>query len=77
MFSLAALEVAAAARGSEEDLPDAFYDLTAADVQRQVAAQRQRQAYNEAGLRTKARCVLTHPPPRRRTHLRPSSLSGG
>ena len=55
VFSMAELSKPDAQAGNQ-DLPDDFYELTPADVQRELAAVKRKQAYSEAGLRTKARC---------------------
>ena len=41
-----------------DNIDDSVYELTAADIQRELAAQKQRHLYNDAGFRTRARCAL-------------------
>ena len=64
VFSLAAIANEAASSAHDEDLPDEFYDLTPADLSHEMTALRRRQQYQEAGLRTKARCAQSLNPSR-------------
>jgi hypothetical protein len=58
VFSKAALDASAAAAGGDADEPpEGFYDVTAHDLHRELAAQQRRHAHSDAGLRTRKLCA--------------------